>query len=723
MTTTPFKDRARIDAVDKVRGATAYAADIPVPGMLYAMLVPSLVAKGRIATLHVEDAVSVPGVVRILTPDDFPPPPEPVRFPNADAPPTLHRDIAFRGQPIALVVAETLEAATEGAERVAATFETQPFAATKRSALAAREEARPTAFGDAEAALAQATMTVDVEYESPAQHHNPIELISTTAVWTDGRLTIYEGTQFASGIKEVVARILRIDPGIVDVKSPSVGGAFGQKGWVQQQTAIIARAAMLLGRPVKLVTPRGQIFHLAKFRPNSTHRIRLGADAAGKMTGVHYVADQQQSRRGTFPPDYHAGPTRLYGIRNYYGGGLDYRIDTQPPGHMRAPHEHPACFAFECAVDELAYSLGADPVDFRIANDTRVDPQNGRPLSSRHLNECLSRGAQRFGWSKRTPKPGSMRAADGSLVGWGVASGIYPALVTATVATLRISADGTTRFATTHHEFGQGIKTAIGAVLLDGLEIDAAKLDIVLGDTTVAPQQITAGSWGTFSVVPTAALAVERMRAAISELLAGRQVSGTIHQQLAAIRRPFLTVEVSLLGPGQDAAALERLRRGQYAIAGPTFPEFTAMSYIAHFVEVQVEPTTRRIRMPRVVSVADCGRVVSPRTAVSQVRGGVVWAFGAALREATEVDPRFGGFLNNDLVDYVVPVNADIGEIEVDFINEPDPVANSVGVKGLGEVAMVGASAAIVNAIFHATGKRLRKLPVRIEHLLQVPIP
>lgn len=204
MTTTPFKDRARIDAVDKVRGATAYAADIPVPGMLYAMLVPSVVAKGRIATLHVEDAVSVPGVVRILTPDDFPPPPEPVRFPNADAPPTLHRDIAFRGQPIALVVAETLEAATEGAERVAATFETQPFAATKRSALAVREEARPTAFGDAETALAQATTTVDVEYESPAQHHNPIELISTTAVWTDGRLTIYEGTQFASGIKRLL---------------------------------------------------------------------------------------------------------------------------------------------------------------------------------------------------------------------------------------------------------------------------------------------------------------------------------------------------------------------------------------------------------------------------------------------------------------------------------------------------------------------------------------
>ncbi|WP_026614084.1 xanthine dehydrogenase family protein molybdopterin-binding subunit [Ensifer aridi] len=718
MSATPFADRGRIDAFDKVRGATAYAADVPLPGMLHAILVPSRVAKGHLATIPVEDAMRVPGVVRVLTPDDFPPPPEPVRFPNADAPPTLHREIAFRGQPVALVVAETLEAAMEGAEHVVPTYEEQTFAATKRSALAVREEARPTVFGDAEAALARANATVDVEYESPTQHHNPIELISTTAVWAEGRLTIYEGTQFASGLKEVVARILRIDPGIVDVKSPTVGGAFGQKGWVQQQTAIVARAAMLTGRPVKLVTPRGQIFHLAKFRPNSTHRIRLGADADGRMIAAHYVSDQQQSRGGTFPSNYHAGPSRLYGIQNYYGGAVDYRIDTQPPGHMRAPHEHPACFAFECAVDELAYRIGADPVEFRIANDTRVDPQNGRALSSRYLNECLSRGAQRFGWERRTPEPGSMRASDGSLVGWGVASGTYPALVTATVASLRISADGTTRFATTHHEFGQGIKTAIAAVLLDGLEIDPTRLDIVLGDTTAAPQQITAGSWGTFSVVPTAALAVERMRAALSELLGGRQVSGNIHQQLAAIRRPYLTVDVSQLGPGQEAAALERLRRGQYAIAGPTFPEFTSMSYIAHFVEVRVEPTTRRIRMPRVVSVADCGRVVSPRTAASQVRGGVIWAFGASLREATEVDPRYGGFLNNDLADYVVPVNADIGEIEVDFINEPDLLANSVGVKGLGEVAMVGASAAIANAIFHATGKRLRELPIRIEHLL-----
>ena len=386
---------------------------------------------------------------------------------------------------------------------------------------------------------------------------------------------------------------------------------------------------------------------------------------------------------------------------------------------MRAPHEHPACFAFESAVDELAYKMGQDPLEFRIANDTKIDPQSGQPLSSRFLKECLTEGARRFGWERRSQAPGSMTGADGTQIGWGVACGTYPSVVTPAVATLRIGADGSTRFATSGHEMGQGMRNAIAAVLIDELRIDPARLEILIGDTSHAPQHLTAGSWGTASSVPVAAEAVVRMRAAVAELLAGRKVAGNLHRQLAVVRRPFLQVEVSRLGPGQKPAALDALREGRYAIFGPNFPGFTTRSYIAHFVEVHIEPSTRRIRMPRAVSIADCGRVVSPRTAASQVHGGVVWAFGAALRETGEVDPRYGGVLNNDLADYVVPVNADIGEIDVGFINEPDPLANAIGVKGLGEVAMVGASAAIANAVFHATGKRIRKLPIRIEDLLR----
>jgi xanthine dehydrogenase YagR molybdenum-binding subunit len=503
----------------------------------------------------------------------------------------------------------------------------------------------------------------------------------------------------------------------VDVKSPAVGGAFGQKGWAQRQTAIVARAAMLLGRPVKLVTPRGQVFHLATFRPMSRHRIRLGADAGGKMIAAYYEVEQQNSRAGAFPAaDYHEGAIRLYGIANYHGTAANIRLDTQAPGHMPAPYEHPACFAFESAADELAYKLGRDSVAFRMANDTSVDMHNGRPLSSRYLNECLSQGAERFGWPARTPAPGSMTARDGMLIGWGLAYRLYPSLVHPAVATLRISADGRTRFAVAGHEFGQGIRTAIAAILIRELQIDAEKLEIVIGDTTGAPQHPTADR-GALPVPCLPRSMRSQIRSAVSELLAGRRIAGNLHHQLAAVRRPFLQVEVSQLGPGQDATLLDALRGGRFAVGGPHYPNFTTMSYIAHFVEVRVEPRTRRVRVPRVVSIADCGRVISPRTAASQVRGGVVWGIGHALREATDVDPRYGGFLNNDLVDYVVPVNADIGHFEVGFIDKPDPLFNGIGLKSLGEVSMTGAAPAVANAIFHATGKRLREIPIRIEYL------
>lgn len=720
MSASPFPDRPRIDAFDKVRGTTEYAADVPLPGMLHAMTVPARIAKGTMTALSSEAALRVPGVVRVLTPNDFPPPPEPADEDGPPPPPpTLINAIAYRGQPVALVVAETLEAAIEGAEAVRPAYEAAPFASMIDSEGASREPAEDTVAGDAPGAMAGAATTVEAVYVSPTQHHNPIELLATTAVWADGGLTIHECTQGASVTRAAVAGALRLDPTIIDVKSAYLGGGFGQKGTAQRQSALVARAAILTGRPVKLVMPRGQVFHVATYRPNSRHRIQLGADASGKMVAARYEALQEQSRFGVFPvADYHEATSRLYGIENYLGTAADIRLDRQNPGYMRAPHPQPACFAFESAVDELAHELGRDPVDLRLANDTRVDPRTGRPLSSRFLNECLTEGARRFGWSRRRPGTGSMTAPDGSQIGWGVACGSYPSMMTPAIATLRIGANGSTRYAVSGHEMGQGIRTAIAAVLLGGLDIDPGKLEIVIGDTTAAPQHLTAGSWGTAGAIPATAKAVERMRAAVAELLAGRAVAGDLHRQLATVRRPFLQIEVSEVGPGQDASALEALRQGGFAVAGPEYPSFTTMSYIAHFFEVRVEPGTRRIRVPRVVSIADCGRVISPRTAASQVRGGVVWALGAALREGTEIDPRYGGYLNSDLADYVVPVNADIGEVEVGFVDRPDPLANSMGLKGLGEVAMVGASAAIANAIFHATGKRLRELPIRVEHLL-----
>ncbi len=718
MPAAPFADRPRVDARDKVTGTTAYVGDIALPGMLFAMTVPARIAKGRLTGIDVSAAKKVPGVVRVFTSADFPTLPAAPDAPPPPPTPTLIDRIAYRGQPVALVVAETLEAAIEGADAVRPAYAAEPFSVLVTDAGARREPSKPVDAGNAAGAMMRAATIVEVEYETPPQHHNPIEMLSTTAVWADGRLTVYESTQGAGTVRAAVSKALRLDPSIVDVKSSYIGGGFGQKGAVQRQTAIVARAAMLLGRPVKLIMPRGQVFLNATFRPLSRHKIKIGADADGKMIAIEYDADHQQSRQGQFPPQYHEASVQMYGVADYAGTTANVKIDTQAPGYMRAPHPHPQSFAFEGAVDELAFKLGRDPVAFRLAHDAKTDPVTGKLLSSRWLNDCIVEGARRFGWDRRKAKPGSMRLRDGTQIGYGMACGAYQGITSANIATLRVGADGSTRLSLSGHEMGQGIRTIIAAVLLRELDIDAGKLDIVIGDTSSTPQHMTAGSWGTASAAPIVEKIARQMKVAIAELLAGRPVGGNLHRQLAAVKRPFLQVETSQLAPGQQAKSLDDLRNSGYALAGPEYPAFSTFSYIAHFAEVHVEPRTRRVRVPRVVSVADCGRVISPRTSESQVRGGVVWGIGSVLREETEVDPRYGGWLNNDLADYVVAVNADIGDIEVAFIDRPDPIANSIGSKGLGEVAMVGASAAVANAVFHATGRRLRRMPIRIEHLL-----
>lgn len=722
MSTTSYADRARVDARDKVMGRPIYSADIPLARLLHAITVPASIAHGRLTGLPLDAALSIDGVVRIFTPDDFPEPPAERTGAYAPPPPMLTRDIAFRGQPVALVVAETLEAAVEAAETIRPAFEARAFTALADGGDGVvREAVEDVTAGEAMAALSGATTVIDETYVSPTQHHNTMELIATTATWADGRLTIYEGTQRSSGLQHDLSRQLGIPPDRIVVKSAQIGGGFGQRGPTQRQTAIVAHAAMRLGRPVKLVTPRSQIFHVATYRPMSIHRIRLGADAEGRMIAVRHDAEQEQSRQGMDPPPdrYHDAPPRIYGIPNYHGTSTYLRLDRQNPGFIRCPHPQPALFAFESAVDELAIALDQDPVAFRLANDTTTDPLTGNPLSSRFLNECLEEGARRFGWDARRTAPGSMTAADGTQIGWGVAAGAYPSMMVPSIATLRIRANGSARIVLSGHEMGQGIRTAIAQAVLRHIDIDVDQLEIIIGDTSRAAQHITVGSWGTAGAVPAAESAARQLRARLDALLDGRRIAGNAHGQLAAIRRPYLDVEVAATAPGQNRdEALAALRRGGYAVGGPEYPGFTTMSYIAHFVEVRVEPQTRRIRVPRVVSIADCGRVISPRTARSQVYGGVVWGISATLREETEIDPRFGGYLNCDIADYVVAVNADIADITIDLIDKPDPLANESGVKGLGEVAMAGCSAAIANAVHHATGIRARHLPIRIEDLL-----
>ena len=546
-----------------------------------------------------------------------------------------------------------------------------------------------------------------------------MELLATVAEWREGTLIIHEGTQNAASIRQGLAHELGLDPDRVQVISPYAGGGFGQKNSLQMQTLLAAVAARRLGKPVKLVVPRAQIFHDASFRPRSRHRIRLGADRTGRLVAAIHESDSQTSRHDLFPTLHTDTSGRLYGIPNFRGRERLVRTDVQTPGFMRGPWEHVACFAFESAVDEIAYALNQDPVALRLANDTSIDTFTQQPLSSRYVTECLRRGAERFGWSRRSMAPGSMRADDGSLIGWGVAIGAYPASVVAEIVRLKVFADGDVVINIGAHEMGQGIRNAIVAIVVQKLGVPADRVRAEIGDTRGVPQHVTAGSWGTASVVPAASAAADAMLKALNDLSPNAAAAGrTPAQILKAAGRSMLEVESRHKGPGQPDDIYDQLKAGQLAIDGPIYPGFVTFSYIAHFVEVRVESGTRRIRVPRVVSVVDCGRVVSPRTAESQVRGGVVWGIGAAMREASEVDPRYGGFINNDLAEYVVPVNADIGAIEVEFIDKPDPRLNSTGVKGVGEVVITGVAAAIANAIHHATGRRLRDLPIRIEHLL-----
>lgn len=727
-----FSNKPRIDAADKVRGLALFAADYVSDRMAHAALARSPIVKGTITSIDTKAAEGVKGVLLVLTHETVGKI-EPPGYLFAggtmyqSVQPMTSPQIAHRGQPIALVVAETLEAAIEASHLVKATYDVAAAVTTidekdakpvDQSATAIAAYFPDPAWGDAEAAFNASKNKVDAEYFSPVQHHNPIELLSTVAEWKDDVLTIREGSQNAGGIRIGIAKQLGIDPGKIRVVSPFAGGAFGQKNALQAHTVFAAIAARTLGRPVKLVVPRAQIFHDASFRPANRHRIKLAANEKGHFTAAVHEAEAQTSRHDLMPAVFTDTTAHLYRYDNYRGVERLVPLDTQTPGFMRAPWEHPGSFALGCALDELAYKLAMDPVHVALANDTDKDMLSGLPHSSRYLSECIKQGAERFGWSRRRARPGSMKAKDGSLIGWGFAAGLYPGYSIPAVATVKVTDDGHAEVSSGVHEMGQGARSALASVVERVLDIPQDRIRVIVGETDATPQLLTAGSWGAAGTVPAveeACMAVIQQLNAMGQGSVGDRTPADI---LKAKGQRDLSVRVRRKAPGQKDEIFDTVEQGIFAYAGPKYPEFVTYSYAAHFVEVRVEPNTRRVRVPRVVSVADCGRVISPTTAQSQLRGGVIWGIGAALREATETDPRYGGFLNTDIAEYVVPVNADIGDIDVSFVDEPDTTLNPSGVKGLGEVSMTGVAAAIANAVFHATGKRVRHLPIRIEDLL-----
>jgi xanthine dehydrogenase YagR molybdenum-binding subunit len=748
---TPLgKPHPRIDGAAKVTGAARYASDEPVAHPAFAYLVTSTIARGRLRALRLEGAQAVPGVLDILhhgnVGSQATPPPQ---MSSGASTTTLETDqIWNEGQIIAVVVAETYEAAREAAHRVQADYVVEtpsagfdsPGVTTEPHESAQPGEEDPK-VGDATAAFAAAAVQLDARYSTPTQHHNPIELFTTTCVWEGDRLTVYEPTQFMWGLKAAVAQQLKIDPAKVRTVSRYVGGAFGSKGGTSSRTAWIAIAARRLGRPVKLVATRDQGFTIATYRAETRHHVKLGATRDGRLTAFSHEGFELTSR----PSGYNVAgvdtTARMYACPNIATAVSVVHADRNTPGFMRAPAETPYMFALESAMDELAGALGMDPVELRRLNDTMTDPVSGKPFTSRALMTCFDRAAERFGWSRRDPRPGAMHDGDW-LVGWGCAASCYPSNIGPAACRVTVTAQGRATVHLAAHEIGTGAYTTVAVAAAHALGLRVADVSVVLGDSDLPPVPVAGGSNNAASTVNATLKACEQVCARLAAAAVADRAGpfGGVdpaklrledgHLAWSGKREPLakalgrvtggaLEVHAENVPEGMPPDSMAKLYQGQSAMQrGSSRKDGTAYAFGAHFVEVRVHRLTREIRTPRIVSAFAAGTIVNPLTAHSQFMGGAIWGVSAALHEATEIDLRAARYVNDNLADYRIPVNADVPSVEIIMVEETDSTVNPAGIKGVGEIGIVGMNAAVANAVYHATGRRIRDLPITVEKLL-----
>jgi xanthine dehydrogenase YagR molybdenum-binding subunit len=743
------RPHTRIDGRAKVTGRALYPSDEAVANPAHAFLVTSTIAKGCIKGFDLAAARQVEGVLDILTHENVGGEAKPPEQQSGGETTTSMQDdrIWHDGQIIAVVVAETFEAAREAAYKVRVDYARENPSATFGSPGVEEEVREPGEHkdfnvGDFEGAFAAAPVKIDAWYGTPTQHHNPIELFTTTAAWNDGKLTLWEPSQFVYGLRGNVAKQLGIDPENVRVVSKFVGGAFGSKGGATARTAWIAIAARRIGRPVKLVATRAQGFTIVTYRAETRHHVQLGATTDGRLTALRHEGWEVTSR----PSDYNVSGTestaRIYACPNILTKVNIVHADRNTPGFMRAPPDTPYMFALETAMDELAVELGMDPIALRRANEPARDPITGLQVSSRHLLTCLDTAAERFGWSARDPKPGSMRDGDW-LVGWGCATAAYPSNIATTTARVRLRPDGHARVQIAAHDIGTGAYTVIAITAADRLGLDIAQVEVEIGDTDLPPAALAAGSSHTASITHAVAKACETLREKIAHaavtsnegplagldpatlrLWGGRLVSsdGRSEALSAALKRVTvgaLEAYAENVPKGLTPDSVGKLYQGVLPISrGGGREDVTAYAFGAQFVEVRIHRLTCEIRVPRMVGAFAAGTIINPLTAHSQYVGGMIWGIGSALHEETEIDPGEARYVNDNIAEYHIPVNADIRKVEAIFVPEADDAVNPMGVKGIGEVGIVGVNAAISNAVYHATGRRIRQLPIRIEDLL-----
>jgi xanthine dehydrogenase YagR molybdenum-binding subunit len=720
--------KERYDGVLKVTGTAKYAAEFSGPfdrkQLVYAFPVQSTIASGTITAIDTAAAERASGVLQVMTPFNAPK----LVAQGKKIQYLQDANVYFNGQFIALVIARSLDEAKAAAKLLTVSYKEEPARLDLMGRLGegrAQKSNRPPRAPETDKPMPAADVTIDQTYITPVQNHNPMEPHGAIAWWDGGKLTVYDATQGISGVKSGLATIFGIDQANVHVMCPYVGGGFGTKGSMWSHTVLAVMASQAVKRPVKLVLERTQMFGPVGARPTTINHIQLGANKDGKLVSVRHHAVCNTSMMEDFQESSMGPSGLLYACDNIQTGGKLVEMNWGMGTWQRAPGEAPGTAVTELAMDELAHELKIDPLELRLINYAETDPERKKAWSSKHLRECYTQAAEKFGWSKRNATPGQVRDGD-KLIGYGMATATYPANRGAASAVVRVMANGHAFVGSGTQDLGTGMYTIMAQTAAAELGMDPLLVEAKLGDTTLPPAGGSGGSTSTASVLPAIAEAAQKARAQMIEMAVGDSQS-PLHGVAAA--------DVDVLGgrlfvksdaaKGETFASLLARNGGKTieaeASTKPTLDRnaYTAQSFGAVFAEVAVDEHTHMVQVRRVVGTYDIGILVNNTTGMNQLVGGVVWGVGFALHEATVHDPVYGRVVNENLGEYHVPVNADIGSIDVSVLNIPDYNLNPLGVRGVGEIGITGAMAAIGNAIFNATGKRVREYPMTPDKIMQ----
>jgi len=722
----------RIDGPLKVTGGARYAAEFRVPGLVHAVLVQSTIGTGSIAAFDLQQAQGMPGVLAIITPDNADKLDHPEKVPQAVRDPLLQdRDILFNGHHVAVVVAEGLEQAQAAAAAVrvryvagepSTSMDAMLPQATKPKRF--RNGARPpdSTRGDPDALFNTGAVKIDATYITPVEHHNPIEPHATIAAWNGNKLTVWTTTQGVAGAQATLAGQFRIDKDDVRVLCPYLGAGFGCKGNTWPPATLAAMAARIVKRPVKLVLSRAQMFTSNGYRPRTVQKLKVAADINGALIALRHdgFSSMSQPSLGEYSEPVALATEMLYACPNVAVSHRIVPLHAPLPTYMRAPGEAAGVYALEAALDEAAAALHMDPLEFRLRNYAEADPHENKPFASKALRACYEQGAKAFGWEKRSGEPRSMR--DGNiLVGWGMATSTYPTNRMPSGARVRLERDGTVVVQSGTQDIGTGTYTVLSQVAADTLGVPMQRIRVEIGDSSLPHAPVSGGSMTVASVTPSVQAACQALLEKIKAMAVADQHAGWGGQPAALQIRDGLVI-----GPERRmplTALLERHHAPFVEAEANTEPgaektQFSMHAFGAQFAEVRVDPDLGEIRVSRFVGAFDAGHVMNAMTARSQLIGGITYGIGMALLEETLIDGDTGRVVNSNVAEYLMPVNADIPDIQVLMVENDDTRSNPLGAKGIGELPMVGVAAAIANAVYHATGIRVRKVPIRIEDIL-----